>query len=68
MNPIEHLWRYVKIKLALDRSQPKNADDMWAKFERVWDAIPTNFCEELINSMPKRVKALIKARGGHTKY
>ena len=68
MNPIEHLWRYVKIKLALNLSQPKNADDMWTKFEQVWNAIPTNFCEKLIDSMPKRVKALIKARGGHTKY
>ncbi len=33
-----------------------------------WKRTPVATCESLVNSMPKRVKAMLKNNGGHTKY
>ena len=33
-----------------------------------WNGIPPEVCQTLIESMPRRVEAVIKANGGHTKY
>jgi len=68
MNPIEHLWKHVKNELYLDSEMPTNKDDLWVKVERIWDSIDPAVCLNLIDSMPRRVEALLKARGGHTKY
>jgi transposase len=68
LNPIENLWRDIKRRLALDQQLPKNADEMWKKFERIWEETSLELCQKLIYSMPNRVNMVIKARGGHTKY
>ncbi len=33
-----------------------------------WKRTPLVICEALVNSMPKRVKAVLENNGGHTKY
>jgi hypothetical protein len=33
-----------------------------------WDNIDNSECEKLIESMARRVEAVIRARGGYTKY
>ncbi len=33
-----------------------------------WRRTPVATCEALVNSMPKRVKAVLENNGGHTKY
>ena len=33
-----------------------------------WKSIPVATCEALVNSMPRRVKAVLDNDGGHTKY
>ncbi len=33
-----------------------------------WKRTPVATCEALVNSMPKRVKAVLGNNGGHTKY
>jgi hypothetical protein len=36
--------------------------------EKEWDDIPALVCQGLIESMPRRVMVVLKAKGGHTKY
>ncbi len=36
--------------------------------EAEWKRTPVSTCEALVNSMPKRVKAVLENNGGHTKY
>jgi len=36
--------------------------------EKEWNKISPEEFRTLIESMPRRVKAVIKANGGHTKY
>jgi hypothetical protein len=33
-----------------------------------WNAIKPEVCQNLIESMPRRVRAVYKAKGGYTKY
>jgi hypothetical protein len=33
-----------------------------------WNKIPSEVCQNLIESMSRRLEAVIKAKGGHTKY
>ncbi len=58
LNPLENLWGIVKRKMRNKR--PKNADELKA----------TGFqqCHKLITSMPRRIEAVIKAKGAPTKY
>ena len=36
--------------------------------EKEWEAIPQSVHRDLVESMPRRVAAVIKAKGGYTKY
>ena len=42
--------------------------DFWERVEKEWANIPASVCQILIYSMPKSVKAMFKANGGHSKY
>ena len=67
LNPIENLWRIIKHKLYND-SSIRGINDLWERFEQEWDAVGADICKKLIDSMPKRLEAVIKAKGGPTKY
>ncbi len=66
LNPIENLWRIVKRKMRDTR--PNNADDLKATVKETWASIPPQQCHKLITSMPRRIEAVIKAKGAPTKY
>ncbi len=66
LNPIENLWGIVKRKMRDTR--PNNADDLKATVKETWAFIPPQQCHKLITSMPRRIEAVIKAKGAPTKY
>ena len=68
LNPIEHLWQHLKMKLGEYESPPNSIHELWERVQKEWEAIPKEVCQNLIASMPRRVEAVIKAKGGHTKY
>ena len=68
LNPIEHLWWEVKRKLNSCETQPASIHELWERIQEVWEGIPAEKCLDLITSMPRRVAAVLKAKGGHTKY
>ena len=68
LNPIEHLWSYVKHKLQEYEVPPKGAHELWERVAKEWNEIPSEVCQELVESMPKRIGAVINANRGHTKY
>jgi len=67
LNPIEHLWSVLKRRLA-DLPHPKNLDELWELLEQEWYKIPPRTIADLVASMPRRVKAVRKAKGGYTRY
>jgi len=68
LNPIEHLWNHIKIKLRGYEEPPKGIRELWERVETEWDKIEPAVCQNLIESMPRRVEAVYKAKGGYTKY
>ena len=68
LNPIEHLWTHLKCQLNKYSTPPKGAHELWDRLVVEWNNIPPERCQTLIESMPRRIKAVIRAKGGHTKY
>lgn len=66
LNPIEHLWTILDEKIPMDSR--KNLNDFWQGIQTAWDAIPQQVLHNLVESMPKRLMAVIENHGGHTKY
>ncbi len=66
LNPIENLWGVVKRKMRDTR--PNNSDDLKAAIKGTWAPITPEQCHRLIDSMPRRIDAVIHAKGGPTKY
>ena len=68
LNPIEHLWGVLKRKLAGYENLPTSIKELWVWVQVEWEAISVQKCQKLIESMPRRIEAVIKAKGGYTKY
>jgi hypothetical protein len=75
MNPIEHVWRAMKA--ILHRSHPElytlknneiDVEILKVWIVDAWNAVPQELIDKLILSMPRRLKALRKAKGWYTKY
>ncbi len=65
-NPTENLWGIVKRKMRYAR--PNNAEELKATIRATWALITPEQCHRLINSMPRRIAAVIQAKGAPTKY
>jgi len=68
LNPIEHLWQHLKNRLQQYDTLPKGVHELWERVAEEWNKIPPETCQNLIESMPRRIQAVLKAKGGHTKY
>jgi len=66
LNPIEHLWGVLKRKV--EASQPKNITDLKRLIQQQWRDTDGTICANLVESMPRRVRAVFQNDGGHTKY
>ncbi len=66
LNPIENLWGIIKKKTRDTRSNI--ADDLKATIQATWACVTPEQCHRLIASMPRRIDAVIHAKGGPTKY
>ena len=66
LNPIENLWGIVKKKL--HKHQPNTSEQLKDAIKTCWNEVTLHECQQLIHSMPRRIEAVIKARGDATKY
>jgi transposase len=66
LNPIEHLWRGLKI--AVQRRSSSNLTDLERICREEWEKLRKYRCAILVASYPRRLKAVISANGASTKY
>ena len=67
LNPIENLWTVLKDKVF--EKQPASAKELVDAIKPVWvHEFSAEYCRSLVESMPKRLESIIKAKGGPTKY
>ena len=76
MNPIEHLWAHLKLELYRqypDTTTLKGSPNtiktiLRPRLNKLWWNIGESVLEKLVESMPRRVQALINAKGWYTEY
>ncbi|KAG1145923.1 hypothetical protein G6F37_007120 [Rhizopus arrhizus] len=68
LNPIEHMWRHLKLKLALYEQRARGVHELWERIKIEWETFDKDVCCKYIDSMPARVQAVIKAKGGNNIY
>ena len=68
LNPIENLWSILKRRLNDYEEIPKSMYQLWERIETEWNKINKEICLKIIQSMAERIHAVLKSKGGHTKF
>ena len=68
LNPIENLWRIIKIRVSAQRHRIHSLELMKKVIKEEWEKLTEEDFRACIESMPKRCKLVIEARGGSIKY
>ena len=68
LNPIENLWDELERKVRNHRPLPKNQDDLWKILQEEWLNLDEKIYKNLVDSIPRRVAAVIENKGDPTKY
>ncbi|GFT82473.1 transposable element Tcb1 transposase [Trichonephila clavipes] len=62
MSPIEHVWDLVCRRLARDPRPGASKDEFLLRIQAIWNSLPQEDIQNLFDSMPRRIAALIAAR------
>ncbi len=65
-NPIENLWRELKVQVT--KRQPRNLNDLERICKEEWDKISPEMCANLAASYKKRLTSVIANKSFATKY
>lgn len=68
MNPGETIWRDMKEELGKGSNRVFTAEAITEFALEQWAHVRKERLDSLIKEIPKRIKALIDAKGGHTRY
>ena len=66
LNPIDRLWSILKRRVA--ERKPKNVASLRSVISDEWANIDQNVTNNLVDPTPRRIQAVIAAKGVHTKY
>ncbi len=66
LNPIENLWR--ELKLRVSKRQLRNLNDLERTCKEEWTKIPPEMCANLVTSYKKRLTSVLANKGLCTKY
>ena len=68
VNPNKHNWNELQRRVRGRGNAPANEQELFQALKQEWVAIPAQVIRNLIQSLPKRCRAVIDSRGGHTPY
>ncbi len=68
LNPIEHLWDVVEREIHIMDVQPTNLQQLRDTIMSIWTKISEECFQNLVESMPQRIKAVLKAKRSPTQY
>jgi transposase len=66
LNPIENLWSILDQQLS--KRSPNSEEELYETLQEGWKAIPVQVLTNLVDSMPRRIEAVLAVRGNPTKY
>lgn len=66
LSPIETLWHVMKKKL---RTAPvRTVDELKLKLQEIWNNFTPEFCNSLVQTMPRRIEAVLKRKDDCTQW
>ena len=68
LNPIVHLCDHLGKRVRQRQPPPHTLDQLCQMLQQECRTIPRNNVGKLIESMPRRCRAVLAAHGGHTRY
>ncbi len=68
LNPIEHLWDVVVREIRIMDVQPTNLQQLRDAIMSIWTKISEEYFQHLVKSMPRRIQAVLKAKGCPTLF
>ena len=68
LNPIENLWHILRTNIKKRVPRPMRKEDLAVALQEEWAKLDMVTVNKLIESMPRRLQAVIDAKGGSTKY
>jgi hypothetical protein len=68
LNPMQHLWDELERRLHYRPQRPTSLTALATALQEEWAAIPPETFGHRVESLPSRVRAAVKARGGPTQY
>lgn len=68
LNPIENLWSELKRHLGRYEKPPGGMLELWEWVQDVWDGFGVEYCQKLIESMPRRMAMVVAKKGGSIPY
>jgi hypothetical protein len=68
MSPIENAW--CQVLKEINHVGVNNQDQLWVRVEEGWEQLRRNvgYWGNLVNSMPDRMRAVVEAKGGWTRF
>ena len=66
--PIEPLWHNLKELIRARPHIPTSLDELKVAVYEAWDQLTVKDVDSHIDTMEERVRAVLEAKGGHTKY
>ena len=68
MLPIEHLWDELECRLRARPNRPTSLPDLTNALVAEWKQLSAAMFQHLVESLPRRVEAVIAAKGGPTMW
>jgi transposase len=68
LDPIEHVWDFLSRRVRRRQPRPETLNDLRVALEVEWAQITQDYLATVIQSMPNRLREVIRARGGNTRY
>lgn len=67
-NIIEPVWDHLDRRVRMRPHHPTNLNELWEVLQEEWYSIDVQYIRNLYMSMPRRVAAILEAKGSYTKY
>ena len=68
LNPIENLWKQLKDNIQSHKIFSRNINKLKSALREEWDNLDCSHFEAVVVSMPRRINAVLEAKGELTKY
>lgn len=66
LSPIETLWGEMKKELRKNPARTK--EELRVRLQEIWDNFTPEFCQGLVDTMPRRIESVIKNKGNVTQW